>query len=303
MNIRSNTILNKTIVFILSGISYLSFPILYRISDVLYILIRYVTGYRKKVVFLNLRSAFPEKTEKEIRSIVNRFYRHLSDMIVEVLKMHSISIENFSKRISFRGMDVLNHWQERGESIIIFGMHYNNWEWSAFAQHFSKHQLLMIYDPVRDNPVFEKYILDMRGRFGGLSIPIHKSARTAIEFNRKKIPIVLWLAADQRPPTITKFWTTFMNQEACFYSGPERIAIKSNQPVFFHHTKKIRRGHYEVTFHPFIERPGELSENEVLLAYVRKMEEFINETPEYYLWSHRRWKQKRPEGYELYNGG
>ena len=265
----------------------------------MFIVLRFLVGYRKKVVFTNMRNAFPEKSGKELRSIANKFYRHLCDMTFETLKMHSINLVDFSKRIVFKGLDVINAYQAKGISVIIFGMHYNNWEWSSFAQHFSKQQLLMIYDPIRGNPVFEEYLLALRGRFGGKSIPIHKSARTAIEFSRKKIPIALWLAADQRPPAITKFWTTFLNQEACFYSGPERIAVKSNQPVFFHHTKKIRRGHYEVNFYPLIEKPGELSENEVLMAYVRKMEEFIRETPEYYLWSHRRWKQKRPEDYPL----
>ena len=282
-------------ILLLKGFSYLPFFILYLFSDLLYVLMRYVTGYRKKVVFTNLRNAFPEMSEKEIRTIANRFYHHLCDLTLETLKMHSLSIDSFSKHITFHGLDVTNSLYEKGISVIIFGMHYNNWEWSAFGQHYSKHQLLMIYDPIRDNPVFEEYLLAMRGRFGGKSIPIHKSARTAIEFSQKNIPIGLWLAADQRPPFITKFWTTFMNQEACFYSGPERIAKKSNQPIFFHHTKKIRRGHYEVTFYPLIEKPAELTENEILLAYVRKMEEFIRKAPEYYLWSHRRWKQKRPE--------
>jgi Kdo2-lipid IVA lauroyltransferase/acyltransferase len=299
LSIRSNILLNRFFVVILKGISYLPFFILYRISDVLYVLMRYIAGYRKKVVFENLRKAFPAKPEKEIGIIANKFYRHLCDIVVETLKMHSISEKSFAERIKFKGVEATDKYYEKGSSIILFGMHYNNWEWSAFGQKFSKLQLLMIYDPVRDNPVFEKYILDMRGRFGGLSIPIHKSARIAIEFSQKKVPVALWLAADQRPNFVTKFWTTFLNQETCFYSGPEKIAKKTNQPIFFHLTRKIKRGYYEVTFYPLIDRPAELTENEILLTYVRMMEEFINDKPEYYLWSHRRWIQKRPEDFPL----
>lgn len=299
MSIRSNKGINRIFIAILKGISYLPFFVLYRISDLLFVILRYVVGYRKRVVLANLHNAFPEKTEKEIKTIANKFYRHLCDLILETLKMHSMSSEKFSKHITFRGIDATFALHEKGISLILFGMHYNNWEWSSFGQHFSKHQLLMIYDPIRENPVFEDYLLGMRGRFGGKSIPIHKSARTAIEFSQKKIPVALWLAADQRPPFITKFWTTFLNQEACFYSGIEKIAKKSDSPIFFHHTKKLRRGHYEVTFYPLIEHPAEWSDNEILLAYVRKMEEFIRQSPEYYLWSHRRWKQKRPEDYPL----
>jgi KDO2-lipid IV(A) lauroyltransferase len=179
-------------------------------------------------------------------------------------------------------------------------MHYNNWEWSVTSQKVIKHEILMIYNPLRNNPQFEKYLMYIRERWGLKSVPIHKSARAAMDFHNGKIPVLLFLAADQRPATITHFWTTFMNQEACFYSGPEKIAKRTNQPVFFHLTRKIKRGHYEVSFIPLIENPAEMKEEDILLTYVRTMEKYIREEPAYYLWSHKRWKQKRPENMPLY---
>lgn len=287
-------------ISILKGLSYLPFWVLYILSDLFAFLLLHVIKYRKKVIVTNLRNAFPEKSEAEISGIVKKFYHYFADITMETLKGYSMSWKSITRRITFMGAEKMNAWYDKGISILLLGMHYNNWEWGTISQNVIKHPCLLIYNPLRDNPGFEKYLIGIRERWGIKSIPVHKSARTALEFNQQGIPVVLILGADQRPPTITPFWTIFLNQEACFNSGPVKIARKSNQPVFFYLTRKIKRGHYENSFIPLIENPGEMKEEEILLTYVRTMEKYIREEPAYYLWSHKRWKQKRPEEYPLY---
>lgn len=287
-------------IFLLKGLSYLPFWFLYGLSDLMALVLQYGMKYRKEVIITNLRRAFPEYSDREISSVVRKFYRHFSDITLESLKACSMSRKSFDRRITFRGIDRMNAYHELGKSVIVLGMHFNNWEWSGSAQPLMKHQYLVIYNPMRNNPEFEEYLRQIRERWGAKMIPVHKSSRSAMEFDRMKIPVALVLAADQRPPVITRFWTTFLNQEACFYQGPEKIARKSNQPVFFHLTRKIKRGHYEVSFIPLVENPTEVTEQEIMLTYVRTMEKYIREEPAYYLWSHKRWKQQRPDGYTLY---
>jgi len=287
-------LINKIAVSILIGLSHLPFWFIYGLSDFLYVLIRYVFKYRKKVIFNNLRNSFPEKSEKEIIKTAGKFYRHFCDMSLETIKLYSMSEKQIDKRIQFNYPKIIDDYFVQGKSIIIFGMHYNNWEWSSAGQRKGIHQLLMIYNPIRGNQAFEKYILHLRGKWGGKSIPVHQSARLAIQFTKMEKPTALWLAADQTPPASSQFWTIFLNQEAPFFSGPEKIAYRSDQPVFFHHTRKVKRGRYEVDFIPLFEHPGKIESKDILLAYIRKMEEIIREKPEYYLWSHRRWKHKRP---------
>ena len=131
-------------------------------------------------------------------------------------------------------------------------------------------------------------------------MPVHKSARTAIEYVRRGEPAVLWLAADQTPGAqFTVLGPCFLNREAPFFTGPEKIAIKTKQPIYFLHVKKLKRGHYEANFTQLFDDPSKVASKDILLTYIRKMEEVIRETPEYYLWSHRRWKHTRPEGIEL----
>ena len=292
-------IMNQIVVAFLIGISHLPFWFIYGLSDFFYLILRFVIRYRKQVILQNLTLSFPEKTEKEIHAIAGKFYRHFCDMSLETIKLYSMSDRQVDKRIQFNNPEILKEYFNEGKSFIIFGMHYNNWEWSSAGQRKAEHQLLMIYNPIRGNQAFENYILHLRGKWGGRSIPVHKSARLAIEFTRMEKPTALWLAADQTPPATSQFWTIFLNQEAPFFSGPEKIAARSNQPVFFHHTRKIKRGRYEVDFIPLFEHPGEIEPKDILLGYIRKMEEIIKEKPEFYLWSQRRWKHTSPEGIPL----
>lgn len=291
--------LNKLLARFLYLVSLLPFRILYGVSDFFYIIIRYIFQYRYKVVRENLDFAFPDKTEKEKKQIADKFYRHFTDLMMETLKLNTISEKEINERLRFEGIELINDYYRQGKGIIIFAMHHNNWEWCSSMMTRVKHQGLMLYNPIRGNQAMEKFLLHSRERWGGICVPVHLSARVTLEFHQKKIPTGIWLGADQTPPASSKFWTIFLNREAPFFSGPEKIAAKTNQPVFFQHVIKIKRGHYIARFIPLIEKPAEMDQKEILLAYVSKMEEIIRQEPEYYLWSHRRWKHARPAGIPL----
>jgi KDO2-lipid IV(A) lauroyltransferase len=290
---------NKFITTLLWLVSLLPFSILYMVSDFFYLLIRYIFRYRYRVITDNLNHAFPEKTAKEKKRIAGRFYLHFCDLMMETIKLHSISKKQIKKRLRFEGLEQFDDLYHKGKSVIIFAMHHNNWEWCSSMMTSAKHQGLMIYNPIRGNQAMEKFILHSRERWGGKCIPVHLSARVALEFHRNKIPAGIWLGADQTPPPNSKFWTVFLNREAPFFSGPIKIAAKTNLPVFFQHMTKVGRGHYIARHVPLIENPANMTEKEILLTYVAKMEEIIRQEPEHYLWSHRRWKHSRPENTPL----
>lgn len=290
---------NHILVGFLIAISYLPFWILYRLSDVFYLLLRFAVKYRFKVITENLKYAFPEKTEKEIGKIRHKYYRHICDVFFESVKLYSISDKEIEKRLTISGIELANKYFDEGREIIALAMHYGNWEWTSFVQSKLKHLILTIYNPVRGNNALERFLVHNRSKWGSKCIPLHKTMRSVIEYNSKGILTGLWLAADQTPPATSKFWTIFLNRETPFFQGPEKIASNTNQPVFFQHTKKTGRGKYEIEYSVLFENPNEVEQKEILLAYVRKAEEIIRQKPEYYLWSHRRWKHKRPDGIDL----
>ncbi|MGQ8336481.1 lysophospholipid acyltransferase family protein [Sunxiuqinia sp. A32] len=289
----------KAVVGFLKAFSHLPFWAIYILSDFFYLIIYHVIGYRKKVVYTNLGNAFPEKNEKEIEQIAKNYYHHLCDLSLESIKLHHISYKELDKRLTFTGFDKINEYFKQGKSIILWGMHYNNWEWNSSIQRHIHHQLVMIFNPVRNNQEMEKFILGMRERFGGTSIPVHHSARTAMQFNRNERPGMLWLAADQTPFQTSQYWTTFLNQETPFFRGPDKIAHKTNQPIFFIYFQKTGRGKYHSDLIELFSEPAKEDPETIMMTYIEVVERIIKNKPDYWLWSHRRWKHKRSDDVSL----
>jgi len=292
-------LLNSIFVGILIGMSYLPFWILYGISDFFYILFRYILKYRSKVITQNLRNSFPEKTEDEINTLTTKFYHHLCDIIVETIKGYSMNTKQMDKHMKFTNPELLNDYYDKGKGVIMIGMHYNNWEWNGILQSHLKPKTIALYNPIRGNNALENFLLKIRTKWGAEFLPVDKSRRLLVDLAKMENPAALALGADQTALATSKFWTIFMNQESPFFTGPERIANYTNYAIVFHHPRKIKRGMYEVDFIPLFENPKDVKPETIMLEYIRKMEEIINKEPEYYLWSHRRWKHKRPENIPL----
>ncbi len=292
-------IANRVLVVILIAISYLPFRVLFGVSDLFYLILRYIVRYRHNVIAENLAHAFPEKNKKELEIIINKFYHHFCDLFVETIKSYSMGTKQMKKRMKFTNIEVLNGYFNKGKSVVLLGMHHNNWEWNSILPETSNHKIVVLYNPMRGNESFEKFLLKLRSRWGCEFVPVHKSRRLVFNIAKMETPVVLALGADQAAPANSKFWTTFFNREAPFFSGPEIIATYSNLPVFLHHVRKVKRGYYEVEFTLLFENPKEVEPKEILLTYIRKMEEIVREEPAYYLWSHRRWKHTRPKNIQL----
>lgn len=280
-------------IVLLKGIARLPFWFIYFISDVLYVFVYYLIGYRKKVVFRNLKNAFPEKNENEIQVIAKKFFHHFCDLTLETIKMSNLEKRDYEKRITIKNNDLINSYFDKGRSVIVLTMHFSNWEWSSCFPLHIKHRVLGVFKPLH-NQQFNIYLNETRAKMGAEMVADSRVLRRIAKAQKKSEMVFIWLAADQTPPATSKFWTIFMNQETPFFSGPEKIAARTNDPVFFHYNRKIKRGHYEINLVPLFDNPQEVESKEILLEYVRRMEALIKENPEYYLWSHRRWKHKRP---------
>jgi KDO2-lipid IV(A) lauroyltransferase len=295
-----SSIVDRFVVLLCKLTARLPFWVIFGMADIFYVFLYYVARYRRKVVHENLVNSFPEKSLKEIRTITKKFFHHLSDLGLETIKLYGMTEKEIDDRLKLNNLDIYEEYYNQGKSIVVLGMHHNNWEWSGTMQRFIKSQFLVVYNPVRNNKALERFILDTRERFGAKSIQVNHSVRSALEFNKAERPCALILGADQTPPSNSQFWTTFLNQETAFFTGPMKIAIKTNQPVILHHTRKVGRSRYEVFHYKLIENPAEVKPEDIMIAYISKLEEIIKAEPEYWLWSHRRWKHKRPANISLY---
>lgn len=292
--------LTKTGTFFLKLIARLPFSVVYFLSDILFVVLYYLVGYRKKVVFDNLRNSFPHKTEAEIKAIALRFFHHFCDLTLETIKLQNIKQEELQQRIQSKNHDIINQFLSEGRSVTVLGMHYGNWEWTTFLATVFKGKTLAVYKPLH-NKRFDFFMNRIRARFGAELVKNNHVLRKVLTAEKERTPVIIWLAGDQTPPWFHNNWFVFLKQEAIFYTGPAFIAGKFNTSIVFQTIRKNNRGFYTSEFELLIENPATMNENEIIKTYIRKMEQVIEKNPEYYLWSHKRWKYRREAHVPLNN--
>ena len=280
-------------MFFIKLFSKLPFFVLYGISDIAYFLIYRVIGYRKRVVFENLRNSFPDKSEEEIKQIAKQFYHYFTDIFVEFLKGYSISKEDILERNKIVNPELLFQYKAKNQPFIIVSGHISNWEWIIHPLNLSGIPMDIVYQKL-SNPFTEKLTRLIRGRFSTSPL-IEKKDTIRQTIERKDIFRALCLGSDQSPTHWkTAYWTIFLNQDSGFFTGTERIARKFDYPVVFSEMRRVKRGYYEIEFTE-IATPNykDLPDGEITERFVRMLEKSINKYPSDYLWSHRRWKHKR----------
>ena len=272
------------------------FRLVYLFSDGFYYILYYIIGYRKKVVFDNLSSSFPGKTRDEIIKIEKAFYRHFCDIMIESGKAFMMDEGTITKRFRFTNPRVLNDYYDQKRNVIVVGGHYNNWEWAGLASGSQlKHKPVGFYKPL-SNKYIDQYIQKTRVR--GRSV-LASIKRTTESFHLYQEPCVFYMVADQSPSNIRMaHWVNFLGQDTAFLHGPEKHAKANNLPVYYADIQKIKRGYYAVEFILVEAEPLTAAPGSITAKYAKILEQKIIEKPEFWLWSHRRWKH-RPEGMKV----
>jgi KDO2-lipid IV(A) lauroyltransferase len=270
------------------------FRILYGVSDVFYVLIFYIFGYRKKVVLNNLRSSFPYKTEQELLVLRKKSYRYFCDLFVETFKTLTISKKAMIRHCSIEELSLalLHKLASNGESILLVLGHKGNWEWAGNTfSLLSEHQLFVIYHPL-SNVHFDQLMYKMRTRFGTKLIAMKDTFKEMVR--QRDILSATAFIADQTPQPNSAHWMTFLHQDTPVFEGTEKIARKLNRKVIFVSVQKVKRGYYTIVLdEKNVLNPNDFKESALTEAHMRKLEESIIEEPETWLWTHRRWKHKR----------
>lgn len=288
-------IFNILVLPLIYFISIWPFWLLHAFSTFIFIFVYHVFGYRKKVVLENLKNSFPEKSDEEIKKIAKEFYVHFCDVLLETIKLLTISKENFKKHFSFdeSAQKIFDAYESKGQSMIGVMGHCGNWEWGAIAYPTRFKQMITgVYHPLSNKNV-DKLMLGLRSRFGGNIIPMSRVYKEMLLLKQKNIPTILGLIADQTPPPEGAYWTQFLNQETPVFNGTEKIARKFNYPVIYVPIHKIKRGYYKMSAVLITDEPSKLEEGMISEIHTRALEKNIREQPAYWLWSHRRWKHKR----------
>ncbi|MDX1939300.1 MAG: lysophospholipid acyltransferase family protein [Saprospiraceae bacterium] len=270
------------------------FWMLYLMSDFLFFIFYRLLKYRYRVVMENLSKSFPEKSPEEIRRIARGFYKNLSDITLETIKGFTLSQEAFLKRHRFVGMELLEKDFYQGQSAILGGVHFANWEWGLFCIALvMKHQMVAVYKPINTKAV-DDYFNNRRSRWGVRLAAMNQVGRAIAQY--KNEPCAFLFIADQSPSDVQNaHWIEFMHQDTPFLPGIDKIARRTNYPVFYCDLQRVKRGYYELTLSELCRDSSQFQEGEITKLFAKKLEASIRANPSDWLWSHKRWKRKKLE--------
>jgi KDO2-lipid IV(A) lauroyltransferase len=274
-------------------LSILPFRVLYLFSDFVYLIIYYIIGYRKKTVRENIALALPHLSEKERLVIEKKSYQHMCDMFLEMIKTMSISESEMNKRFQFVNLEIYKELEKEGKSIALMCAHYASYEWVISINNKINFKGYAIYKRI-NNKYFDKLVRDIRSKFKANLITTKETIPTIRENFKNNVLGIYGFASDQSPKISSAFhWNTFMGIEVPVHTGAEMLAKKYDMNVVFLKVEKVKRGYYQAQFQTLSENTSEVLNYEITDQFLKLVEQQIHEAPEYYLWTHKRWKHRR----------
>lgn len=283
-------------------ISLLPLRVLYVLSDVLYLVLYRIVGYRRRTVWTNIVTAFPEMTAEEHHDVERGFYHFFCDYMVESIKLLTMSEAEMKRRLVFKCAERINEVVESGQSCAVYLGHYCNWEWITSLPLWvtPKAQCGQIYHPL-ENKDFDKLFLRMRQRFGAKCIAMNNTLREMVRYRKEGQPVVIGYISDQVPMWQNiHHWCNFLHHDTPVLTGTERIARSMNHAVFYMEVSRVKRGYYEVEFKLVTREPDKMPEYAITDRYFQLLEDTIRKRPELWLWSHNRWKRTREKFNRFY---
>lgn len=280
------------VLFCLKLMSRAPFWLLYAISDLLFYPLYYIIRYRRKVVRRNLVESFPEKSLAEVKRIEKGFYHFFVDVLLESIKMFTISFEDIKRRAVIKNPEMVNALLEKGQPVSVFIGHYGNWEWLTTARLWlhDETEMIQIYHKM-SSPAMERIILFLRERFGNKCVPRNETVRYLVNAQKEGRKVCVGFIADQSPKRReSKYFLRFLNHTAPVLTGTEKLVKHFGHAAFFLNTRRIKRGYYEYEFVPMHEDSRQLPDFELTRLYFERLEEMIKCDPQLYLWTHNRFK-------------
>jgi len=277
-------------------VSWLPMWVLFVLSDlIMYPAVYYIAGYRKKVVRRNLQNSFPDYSQKQLIKIEKRFYRYFCDLMMEIIRQLHAPKSEMKKRMTFENLELLQEHADQGKSVMLMTGHYCNWEWtSVICLHLPEDfPACPVYQELR-NKGFDKFMLNLRSRYGAISIEKNNLIRKMLEMKKSGEKGVFGMISDQSPKASSiRYSLNFLHQDTPVFLGTEQLAKKYGYPVYYLDIKRVKRGYYHVLVVPIAPDPAATTEFEITTKFMQCLEQSIQDKPEFWLWSHNRWKHTK----------
>jgi KDO2-lipid IV(A) lauroyltransferase len=282
-------------MFFLKLIGHLPLFVLYRIATLSKWLLYFVFSYRKNVIVNNIKNSFPELSNSQVNALSIKFYGYFTDLMVEFFRGSAISKKEMLDRVSLVNEQIITNYLDKGIPVVLVAGHQGNWEWAVHRLALSENLYDIVYQKL-SSPLFNDFTFWVRSRFGS-NVLMEKRESVILARDRKNIPRAICLAADQSPSKPeSAYWTNFLNQPTGFFTGMERFAREYEYPVIFVELIRIKRGYYTMSFEELI-KPSyyNVKKGDIIELFARRLEKSVLKYPDQYLWSHKRWKHKKPQ--------
>lgn len=284
--------------FILSSFKFLSLlplKVLFLISELITFFVYHIIGYRKKVVFNNITNSFPNYTASEVKRVARKYFRHLSVMIVENIYLRFVSEAELKKRLIIENKELYHSLKEKNKSVVFMLGHFSNWEFAAALTRFIPFKGAAVYKRI-SSKIFDKIYFDIRKRAGVQPVEMKESFRAVHNMHISGERFALFMVADQAPTLgETNHWIKFLNQDTGVFLGSEKLAKKFDLAVVYIELLRVKKGVYRAIPTLITESAKQTAAYEITEKYFNLLEESIVKSPRYYTWSHRRWKNKKPQ--------
>ena len=240
------------------------------------------------MVFSNLTIVFPEKSNGEKKLIAKKFYKNFTDSFIETIKLLSISKKELQKRFVVQ-FNSINKYYDSGRNVQVHLGHFFNWEYANLSFLGSAYPLLVVYMPIANKAV-NKIFYNLRSRFNAKMIAATSYLKDFKPYSKDRFCLVF--VADQSAGQYNlAYWLPFFGKLTPFVTGPEKSARLNNTICLYVKFRKLKRGYYDAEFFEITDNPRQLKEGDITKRLITFVEENIQEQPENYLWSHRRWKR------------
>ncbi len=274
-------------------ISILPFRLLYIFSDFVFVIVYYIIGYRKKTVRQNLSIAMPLATKKERLIVEKKFYHHMCDLFLEMIKTLTISEKTMDEHFTVKNIALMQEMEKKGKSIILMTSHYASYEWSVSINNKLNFESYLVYKKIA-NQYFDKLARKIRSKFGANLLTTQETVDKMKENHKNNIPSLYGFASDQSPKAAKiRNWGTFFGVETPLQSGAEALAKEFDMTMMYMYIRKVKRGFYEATFEVITDQPRSFPDYEISQLYMNMAEKQILEAPEFYLWTHKRFKHRK----------
>lgn len=246
----------------------------------------------RAIAVANLRAAFPDWDEARLDRTARRVYGHFGTMLIDILWLAHRTREEIVALVEITGREHVQEAIARGKGVIDCTAHIGNWEMHGLGHGLLVEPLGVVARPL-DNPALDARLCAFRTRFGNSVIYKRKALAQVIRLLRDGKGVAILL--DQNVQLGDGIFVTFFGRPAATTTVAAALALKTGCALVPCRTELLPDGRYRFTYEPAVAVDASAADREAEIARITQFlaartEAWIRETPEQWLWIHKRWK-------------